>query len=64
MLENFFKINLSMVNSKTIQKKISNLLFENSTIYLDNINEKFRKKYKWKIGNIRNKNLIWKIIPG
>ena len=28
-----------MVNSKTIQKKISNLLFENSTIYLDNINE-------------------------
>ena len=28
-----------MVNSKTIEKKISNLLFENSTIYLDNINE-------------------------
>ena len=27
-----------MVNSKTIQK-ISNLLFENSTIYLDNVNE-------------------------
>ena len=37
--KNFFKINLSMVNSKTIQKKISNLLFENSTIYLDNVNE-------------------------
>ena len=37
--ENFFKINLSMVNSKTIEKKISNLLFENSTIYLDNVNE-------------------------
>ena len=37
--EKFFKINLSMVNSKTIQKKICNLLFENSTIYLDNINE-------------------------
>ena len=37
--ENFFKINLSMFNSKTIDKKISNLLFENSTIYLDNVNE-------------------------
>ena len=37
--KNFFKINLSMVNSKTIENKISKVLLENSTIYLDNINE-------------------------
>ena len=37
--ENFFKINLSMLNINTIDKKMSDLFLENSTIYLDNINE-------------------------
>lgn len=37
--ENFYKINLSTVNINTIEKKLSNLILANSTIYIDNINE-------------------------
>ncbi len=37
--KNFFKIDLSVVKSNSIEKKLSKALFENSTIYLDNINE-------------------------